>query len=331
VKDFAMRYEMLIPLFVACALQVSALADDLPRPVDARQELQAAIDILKTNHMNREKVDWPKLSAEQFASIENATKPEEAYPAINRVIAALGIPHTFLQGAQYMRAWRADASVGQIKAPYWAPPESHLLVGGIGFLSLHGYGAGAQHQADYASGGRAALRYLADAHVCRFVVDLRANQGGDMYAPINAVDALLGHDTLGYWQIGPAGDVPWTDTAGVFEDAHSAQVEVGSLKHRPVAVLLGALTNSAGEFTAIAFKGRPYTRFFGETTYGDVQVNKPFDLPDGGRIAVSMGFATDRLHRPYRTAIEPDQATARGQPTLDAAIAWLKRQPCLEH
>jgi C-terminal processing protease CtpA/Prc len=92
--------------------------------------------------------------------------------------------------------------------------------------------------------------------------------------------------------------------------------------------LLGAQTASAGEFTAIAFEGRPNTRFFGETTAGFVSTNSVAPLPDGAEIAVSTGYSTDRLHRPYRSAIVPDEATPRGQPTLDAAIAWLKRQPC---
>lgn len=323
-----MRWKSLA-LIVVFALCASARADDAPKPVDAKQELQAAIDILKTYHMNRDKVDWPTVSAAAFAQLGNATKAEDAYPAINAVIAALGEHHTFMQSATYVKAWASGAAVGNQAAPYWAPPEGHLLVGGIGFLSLHGFGAGRQFESDYANGGRAALQSFAAAHVCRFIVDLRANQGGSMQPVLNAADALLGNETLGYWQmIGSTTDEPWPGMTGQYLTSPNAAKEVGSLKTAPVAVLLSAVTASAGEFTAIGFAGRPNTRFFGETTAGFVSTNALYGLPDGARIAVSGGWSTDRLHRQYRTAIVPDQVTPRGQATLDAAIAWLKRQPC---
>ncbi len=318
-----------ILLVLALVLGVSARADDVAKPVDARQELQAAIDILKTHHMNRDQVDWTKLSADAFASLSNATNPDAAYPAIYRIIAALGVRHTFMQSADYVKAEQTGKPVGGFAPAYWAPPESHLLSDNIGFLSVHSYMAGPPHRAEYANGGRAALKPLIVAGVCRFIVDLRANQGNDMQAMLNAVDALLGNKPLGYWQTtGDPQDHAWQEMTGQFEDAASAARNVGALKRAPVAVLLGALTASAGEFTAIAFKGRANTRFFGETTADYVSTNRPFDLPDGARLLVSTGWSTDRLHRQYRTALVPDEATARGQATLDAAIAWLKQQPC---
>jgi hypothetical protein len=323
-----MRLARALTVLFVLGLGVAARAGDTP-PVDARTELQAAIDILKTYHMNRDKVDWAKVSADAFAQLGNGTKAEDAYPAINGIIATLGESHTILQSAATTKAWTTGQAVGDVKPPYWAPPESHLLVGNIGFISLHGYIGTVEHERDYANGGRAALQRLAAAHVCRFIVDLRANTGGTNAPMMNAADALLGGGTLGYWQFaGAKTDEPWTGTAGQYESAEMAAKQVGSLSTMPVAVLLGGLTASAGEFTAIAFEGRPNTRFFGESTYGHVSGNHPLLLPDGARITVSVGYSTDRLHRLYRSAIVPDEATPRGQPTLDAAIAWLKRQPC---
>src|SRR5689334_20166721 len=111
-------------ILLACALCfVTAARSDDVKPVDAKQELQAAIDILKTHHMNRAKVDWTKLSTDAFASLGSASKAEEAYPAIRHLITALGVPHTFLRDAQAAKALQTDSDVGQVRAPYWAPPE----------------------------------------------------------------------------------------------------------------------------------------------------------------------------------------------------------------
>jgi hypothetical protein len=316
-------------ILLACALCFATVArsDDV-KPVDAKQELQAAIDILKTHHMNRDQLDWSKATADAYALLGNATRPEDAYPAIRQVITALGVRHTNLFPADFVKAEMSGSTVGGFAPPYWAPPEGHLLLNNIGFLSVHSYQAGPPHEAEYANGGRAALLKLVAGHACRFIVDLRANQGNDMFAMLNAVDALLGSETPGYWQMtGSATDEAWVGMTGRFANANASR-NTGSLRNAPVAVLLGALTASAGEFTAIAFKGRPRTRFFGETTAGFVSTNAPYYLPDGAFIAVSGGWSTDRLHRQYRTALVPDEPAPRGQATLDAAIAWLKKQPC---
>ncbi|HEY0106169.1 MAG TPA: hypothetical protein VGB91_08805 [Rhizomicrobium sp.] len=44
-----------------------------------------------------------------------------------------------------------------------------------------------------------------------------------------------------------------------------------------------------------------------------------------------QSWIVDRLKRRHRVAVVPDIHTPRGAPTLDAAVAWLKRRPCGRH
>jgi len=301
-----------------------ARADDMP---DARTELNVAIDLLKARHMNSSRLDWPVVQAKALAMLGAAARPEEAYPAIRYVIAQLGERHTSLMTADAWKAIMTDTTVGKVQPPYWQPPEGHLLEGGIGLVELKDYLASSTYDLAYASAARNALRTFADHHVCRYIVDLRSNSGGNMYPMINGVEALLGKPPYGFWQpANGAPDAPWALKLGVFQNEDVA-VETAQSK-APVAVLIARRTASSGEFTAMAFEGRPNARVFGENSAGLLTTNTPTALPDGARLIISGGWATDRLHRSYRDVIAPDEATPRGQATLDAAIVWLKNRPC---
>jgi hypothetical protein len=310
---------------VLLPLALTAQAADMP---DARTELDAALGLLKAGHMNSSKVDWPALQTKALAMLGSATKPEEAYPAIRYVIVQLGEKHTSMMTADAWKAMMADRMVGRAPAPDWQPPEGHLLEGGIGLVALKGIQGSPADSLAYASAARSALRTFADDHVCRYIIDLRFNNGGSMDPMINGVEALLGKPPYGFWQTaGGASESPWNLKRGPFQHEEAPASEAVQSK-AAVAILIDRRTASSGEFTAMAFEGRPNTRVFGENSAGFLTTNSPAELPDGARLFISGGWATDRLHRPYRDVIAPDEATPRGQATLDAAIAWLKKRPC---
>jgi hypothetical protein len=318
------RITALLVTVLLLPLGFTVQADDGP---DAKAELTAAIDLLKTRHMNSSKVDWPAVQAKALDMLGDAMKPEEAYPAIRYVIAQLGEKHTFMITADGWKAMSTGAAVGKSQPPDWQPPEGLMLEGGIGLVTLKGYQGSVAGDLAYAGAVRNALRGFADRNVCRYIIDLRSNSGGSMDPMINGVEALLGKPPYGFWQ--PAGGVPespWILKRGSFQN--EAPVSETAQSRAAVAVLIDRRTASAGEDTAMAFEGRPNTRIFGENSAGFLTTNTPAALPDGARLIISGGWATDRLHRSYRDVIAPDQATPRGQATLDTAIAWLKSQPC---
>lgn len=314
--------------FLLCA--TVARADDAP---DARTELAAAIAILKTHHMNRDKVAWPAVEAQAQSMLGDKTEAADAYPAIRHIIAQLGEKHTSLASADFAKAQMTDRASGTARPPDIKTPEGYLLADGIGLVTLKFHHGSPADDIAYAKAGREALAAFSSAHICRYIVDLRGNGGGNMYPMLNALQAVLGREPYGYFQEVNAPETPWALASAPYLPTGDAAADEGQRALQgtaPVAVLIDRDTASSGEFTAMAFEGRAHSRFFGEPTAGYLTVNGHYPLPDGAFLAVSNGWATDRLHRSWRDTITPDDATPRGQATVDAALAWLKQQPCRE-
>jgi len=319
----------------ACALVVAVLAfaiaaDADDKPVTADQELSAAIDILKAHHINRDKVDWAKLETAAHAEIQSANVAADAYPAIREIIEQLGAKHTSLLPADYARAISTGQKVGDAKPPRFDPPETMVLEGGIAMLRVPWFQGTEAHDRAYVAALRKPLNHLAQRRICRFIVDLRGNYGGNMYPMLNGLMPLLGKPPFGFWYAANTPRGPWTVLNMPTEEAGlKPYVEpIAALGDVNVAVLLDEKTVSSGEFTAMAFEGRPRTRFFGGPTGGYVTANASYKLPDGAQLAVTVSWATDRTGREYHENIAPDEATDPGQPTIDAAISWLKTQRC---
>jgi C-terminal processing protease CtpA/Prc len=95
-----------------------------------------------------------------------------------------------------------------------------------------------------------------------------------------------------------------------------------------VAVLIGPMTGSAGEYTAMSFKGRSNTRFFGSPSAGYVTANHAAPLSDGAVIVMTGAWGIDRTGKKYLDRIEPDEDTGPGSAAIDAAVKWLSAQPC---
>lgn len=74
-----------------------------------------------------------------------------------------------------------------------------------------------------------------------------------------------------------------------------------------VAVLTSRYTVSSGEIVAVAFKGRPDTRFFGEHTAGFTTETNWVGLPAGVTMSIAISYFADRQGRVYREYIPVDE------------------------
>ncbi|MEV8475676.1 S41 family peptidase [Streptomyces sp. NPDC051173] len=294
---------------------------------EARSYLTAALDIMEKRALVRRDVDWARLRRTAFARAGKARTPGQTYDAIRAALETLGDGHSrFLEPGQV----KADADAPLTPA---GAPHGRLLPGGIGYLALPPVNS-ARNAPAYIRQGRAAVSDVDRAGADRWVVDLRDNTGGNMWAPLAVVGVILGDGDVGAFVAADGVREPWTITGGTPQYYATSPGPAEPLSHPgpAVAVLTGPDTASAAEAVAIAFRGRSASRSFGQPTAGVPTGNVTHALADGALIALTEAREADRAGRVQYGAVVPDegvpgQASGAVQDrTLDASVSWLAAQ-----
>ncbi|WP_326569744.1 S41 family peptidase [Amycolatopsis rhabdoformis] len=301
-----------------------ATAATAPRPDPVRDYLLNALGLLRANSIDQKSVDWPRAEAEAVREIAGVTEPAGTYSAIRNVIAELGNPHTYLRGPNAARP----------PAPSTIEVPSSRTFGDLAELTVPGFLANPAAAGRYVSAGVAALAAADANRPCGWIVDLRANDGGDMHPMLTVVAPLLGDGVVGSFAA-PDGPTPWTLRSGRLTVGTASTTESNPLQlarpRPPVAVLTSSRTASSGEATLIAFRGLARAATFGQPTAGLATGNVPFPLSDGAMLVITMVHDVDRTGRVYgNTPIPPDHplpATATTDEVIAAASAWLHTQP----
>jgi carboxyl-terminal processing protease len=260
---------------------------------EARGYLDTALDLLQEHSVESAKADWPALRGEAHRATANARTPSDTHAAIERVIRALGNPHTRL-----LTTPGGGPSVREV--------PGGRMIGSVAYLKLPRVSS--EDGETY----------------------LRGNGGGDMVPMLAVAAPLLGDGRTGSFVRPDGTRTDWGIRDGhVYkgERISFAQVEMPPAVNRPVAVLVDGDTASSGEAVLLAFTGAPNARSFGRPTAGFATSNEAFLLPDGARLAITTATMTDRTGRAHgNTPIAPD-TLVDSDDALDAAIEWLGSRP----
>lgn len=328
---------VLVPLAllgVACGPNTAA-----PRPGPTPVAyVNAALDLIQRNAYYRDRLNWPRVRAQADAVAAHARSTIDTYPEITAVLAQLGDHHSHLVPPGLTQTANTEALPGEQQ------PTGTQLPGGITELTVPAETANKPAAiAQYIDLAEQAVRAGVRAGSCGWIVELRGNTGGSVWPMLAAVAPLLGEGTAGSF-VDPTGHrTPWTLHGGVWTAGTSTYptqrnplptIDDGKA---PVAVLTDERTASAGEAVAVAFRGRPNTRSFGQPTAGVPTGNATYHLPDGAALAIMEALDADRTGTSYNGPIPPDQPTTSNlaiggpDPTLTAATNWLTPQPACQH
>jgi carboxyl-terminal processing protease len=306
--------------------------------------IDSALNIMQRNSMNAHKLSWKNIKDSVTSLAKNATTYQEAEPALKYAFNQLEDKHGWLvfNGVSY-------------RNPAYSPDTGRISTN-ISEAALHGakiYSGTVANKYAYLSipffGGQdtgSMIRFAQQIQdsLCKqlkpgiqgIILDLRLNAGGNIYPMITGISNIYGnqrnesiaHSFAGDWDIKDHG-IKLTETFYVY-----LKNNCGDYRHLPVAVLVGPVTGSSGEFLAIAFSTRPKSILIGEATAGYTTANIGFYLPglDNG-IVVSESAAVDKNGVVYLNGIEP-QIKVKGDdffnhekdPKIKAAIEWLNKQ-----
>jgi carboxyl-terminal processing protease len=346
-----MLRRLLVRLPVLCVCVALTHAADEISPV-AQSYLDSALNVMQQNFLHKDKIDWPQLRRETLSQAAGAQIPVDTYPAVRFALAKLGDHHSFLQLTPALTRDEASRQpklanpavmpatpVRKQTFPFPSPfrtrrlPEGAMVVGSSRpiaqiVIPLF-FSENRKDFDDFATKVQAVIADLASHHPCGWIVDLRGNGGGNIWAMLAGVGPILGEGEWGnkrYYEDGKAGV---RDDA---KDPYYARTNTPPVRLSgtpPVAILIDRDTGSSGEGIAIAFRSRADTRFFGELTYGAATSTFPYPLSDGAQIYLVVGTMLDRSGREYPDGIAPDQEILSEttittiDPVIRGASEWL--------
>ena len=280
--------------------------------ITAHDMLTYALPIIRAEALNAGNVNWSAEETVQLSPELKDLPAQEAYSRLRKVLDALADRHSLLQMPREALAYRQSAVASR-------PIESRLMQD-IGYVLVPGLrgnnaGAGATFTAELCE----RITTLAPASSKGWILDLRQDTGGNMWPMLNGLHSLLGSHDAGAFRNRDGAVTRWRSqpTPGCSVD----------LSRSPVAVLVGPKTASSGEAIAVAFRARPGTRFFGQTTAGLATSNRGFPLPDGGMLRLTVGAMLDRDGEAYPQGIAPEHLVPRDQDAVEVAAAWLRSMP----
>jgi carboxyl-terminal processing protease len=344
---------------IACFAQISTVGGTTKS--DPVAYLNRALDEMQEHALRRSFVDWPRVRAEAMARAPHATNAVGTYDAIRFALDSLGDHHSSLHltpalealEAQYHAAHPPDQPTS-VKHESFSPyvgrygPEGHLEHRGdrtIAFVVVTK--CFPENDRDFVAFETNLQKIVAEldaSHPSGWIVDLRGNVGGNMWPMLAGIGPVLGEsEDLGEF-FDTDGHSVWR-----YKDGVAAEVDNGKVVAYPavegrayhlasmpkVAVLIDHSTGSSGEAIAVALRGRPYTRFFGEQTTGVATVNKPIELSDGAMLWLTVGVQADRTGRQYPNGLTPDVAIPGTNailppavdPVVQSALDWLSSAP----
>uniref|UniRef100_Q025F5 Peptidase S41 n=1 Tax=Solibacter usitatus (strain Ellin6076) TaxID=234267 RepID=Q025F5_SOLUE len=346
----------LIVSCAACAAQ-STVADATRS--DPIEYLHRALDEMHARSLRRDRIDWPLLRKETLARAAGAEITVDTYDAIRFALASLEDHHSSFHPTPALedlekkrKATRRPAPAPIPQSPPSSPftgryePEGRLVTsGGKTFAFVVVTKCFPETDGQFIAYETKLQRILADldkSHPTGWIVDLRGNVGGNMWPMLAGIGPLLGEgDHLGeFFTLD-------SHSTWKYRDGVAAEIENGKEQRYPavagvpyklagtpkVAVLIDRRTGSSGEAIAIAFRGRPQTRFFGEHTEGVSTANDVVKLSDGASMWLTIGVDADRTGKQYMEGFDPDEVVGAGDkilsdgqdPVLQAALRWLSR------
>ena len=226
------------------------------------------------------------------------------------------------------------------------PPVSFRTPSGFGLIDLPGHSGDGTlgEKGRYAEIVSKGFYDLEAQGVKAWIIDLRRNDGGNMWFMLAGLTPLLGKGIYGSF-VDPVEGNDWVwhfdgEVLGCYKKADMKADYVLPVPNfrplenpdAPVAVLTSGVTSSSGELVLIAHLGRPKTKMFGSRTGGLTSSNGMKQLADGSQLFVMGHWGAARSGHLYKNAIEPDVSVpidwssygTASDPVILAAEAWLQ-------
>lgn len=291
--------------------------------------LYQALEIIRKHALYLSPWKWTLIVEALGARVlTGSPSPALAHTAIRRALSTLDNHSCLLEASDYWRYLGAGSES--------TLPTVKCIGTGVWCLTMRGYSGTDQGAVRaYVTHTLETIATVARTEPRGWLLDLRGNHGGNMWPMLAGLQPFLGQRLVGTFvdRTGLAKTWPKGSALG-----DSSYAPIRSLEETPVVVMQGPRTSSSGEAVAIAFHGRPRTRFLGRSTAGRATATQLFPLADGSALSLVTSRFLDRTGRCYCGGLEPELSTAPNDnedtvlgvatATIDELAAAASRNTC---
>lgn len=282
------------------------------------------IRLAKEKALNRSRPDWPTVEREADALVDASPGEAGRTAAIQHVPASLRDRHSSYRPPIAASPTAVHKPVeGKRQAP--SPIAASVLEPQRpGRLVINAWRGGNDALPAATLTVRDELNKALAASACGIVIDVSANQGGNMWPMMGGIAPLYDEGVLETFE-SVTGDAQVVNVRnGVLHMNASAfpRVHLPPLVAVPkrIAVVIGRGTASSGEILALGFKGQHNVRFFGQPTAGATTANHTVRLSNGGQLALTTARILDRGGTVHEGPVRPD---VESEKPLTIAGEWV--------
>jgi carboxyl-terminal processing protease len=245
----------------------------------------------------------------------------------NYITPKLNDGHSFFQTPQEMNDWKTGDKTTEAGLANFA--SGKMIDNNIAFINVPTFvSLDSILIRKYVDSLQTIIATLDNKNPKGWIIDVSSNMGGNSWAMISGLGAILGNGTFGYsisangnkmTRIYNEGWAGW-DTILMFKKVNPYHLKNVKL---PIAIIYGNATASSGEVVAIAFRGMKNTKSFGQETNGSTTRVDNFELSDGAYLNLASGVDADRNGVLFGGKITPNQITKDNDTALSEAVKWI--------
>lgn len=273
--------------------------------------------------------EWDAAVAEALPELYAADTIPDTYPLLSRLTTVAGGAHSRFSTPADVAQWEQPYPSGRVPVPTVDYDGSVATVVVPGFSSAH------ESEIDQYLEAAAEIFTSERAQTtCGWVIDVSGNTGGDPRVMLTALSPLLDNGAVvmlrerdGFTSdvAVDANTVSWGEE--VWGELPAEPAEPTKLTRRPIGIVQGGATASAGEWVIVAFTGQDGVQTFGSETGGFTTVNDGFELPDGAFVTLSFAVMGDREGNFYEGPLTPDNVVGHGDgSSRTVAQEWVADQ-----
>lgn len=290
----------------------------------AQEYVAEVLQVMQEHALTRYEVDWGHLEMEVEALAANAQSISDTYPALDKAFELLNTNHSFILKDGFVVSGYSSLDCSEsfeLQSPDEQPD--------IGYIRVDSFGDVAETSSQYfAAQIQLEISNQDNAGLHGWIVDLRDNDGGNMYPMIAGLGPLLGEGTHGYFIDADEQRIPWGYEGGASFVGDFQAVTVTE-PYEPInqdvklAILSSNRTASSGEASLIAFKKIANARSFGTDSCGLSTGNSRFPLSDGSELLLTVVTLADREQQKYGAEVPVDESVPQVD-VVNRAIEWIR-------